>query len=413
MSTGHAAAGAGHATTGRQDGFALIGALFVVIGIAGVALIALMTMTLSSSKISVTQNATSREVRAADNALDSAINLMRMDPDGVLGSSTTASIRPLDYASNARVVTVTATCEASPQVIRTDTVTADAPALQLVGPNGYQSGRFLRRHRGLAQRLPAGQPGAGVLCALVARDRLLQLHTHAPTEFAAAAPSLIHVADDDPADLPKTLFVAADLLARRGSATMIPPSGVSPRSRSPAATSRPTSGCSHRRGRWLAGSAPPGTPGTWSRPRSSTPTTPWAFPTAGGRHRRRCAGRAGRAGSPPGFGDTFTAFAPTPTCRAGSGSVVELAPGAYGKAQTAALNQLLGGTCPNRTFWFKPDQCRPPPGLLVRCRRPRPTQARDEWNSLIISDPTVRVIFGTPAGGFRLGRSVGDVPGRM
>jgi hypothetical protein len=78
---------------------------------------------------------------------------------------------------------------------------------------------------------------------------------------------------------------------------------------------------------------------------------------------------------------------------------VELSPGAYGKIQTAALNRLLGGDCPGRILWFRPDDAATPGAYWFDVDDPA-IPGRDLRNSLIISDPTVRVIFGTPTGGF-------------
>ena len=387
---------------GRQNGFALIGALFVVIGIAGVALIALMTMTLSFSKISVIENAKAREVRAADNALDSAINMMRMDPAGLLGTPDNC-IDPagVDFASNERVVTVTATCEASPQLIRTDAVSSPtAPALQLVGPNGYQSGDSFADTVHWDNECLLGNPALGSCAPWVLGIGSSNYTAHAPTEFAAARPSLIHVADDDPSDLPKTLTVGADLLARRGSATMIPPSGVSPAVRVAGNYQQADLGLFAPQGPIDCGIGTTGHPWNVVAAQIADNDDPLGVPTCGsGATAAAALDERAELGSPPGFGDTFTTFAPTPTCSAGSGGVVQLAPGAYGKAQTAALNQLLGGTCPKRTFWFKPVNASTPGSYWFDVDDPT-NPSRDLWNSLIISDPTVRVIFGTPAGGF-------------
>ncbi len=60
-------------------------ALFVIVGVAGVALIALMSMTLTASKANRSEILTAKEVRAADNALESTVNMLRMDPSGELG----------------------------------------------------------------------------------------------------------------------------------------------------------------------------------------------------------------------------------------------------------------------------------------------------------------------------------------
>ena len=158
------------------------------------------------------------------------------------------------FASNDRIVTVTATCEASPQVIRTDTASSPtAPAVQLVGPNGLS--RPARapsptRCTGTTTASWAPRPWAHA-APWAPGHRLLQLRRpDAAAEFGAAAPSLIHAAGDDPGRIsPRPLTFGADVQARRGSATMIPPTGVSPAVQaSPGTTSRPTWACSRLSG---------------------------------------------------------------------------------------------------------------------------------------------------------------------
>jgi hypothetical protein len=97
----------------------------------------------------------------------------------------------------------------------------------------------------------------------------------------------------------------------------------------------------------------------------------------------------------PGLGEQFSSFASVPAC---SGSVIEFQPGAYGKAQTAAINNLLDGSCPNKVFWFRPASAGVAGNYWFDVDD---TSAADRalWNSLVIADPTARVIFGTPRGG--------------
>ena len=385
-----------------RAGFALIGALFVVIGIAGVALIALMTMTLSSSKVTFAENANAREVRAADNALESAINMIRMDPTGELGSLDSClpgdeeDEEALEFPSNGRAVTVTGACEASPQIIRTDTVTSpDAPSVQLVGTDGYQP--LTDALDWTNDCLGGSEPCAPWISGIGNAN----YSTFAGDEFDPAKKrSLVHFAADDPEDLNKTLTVGGHVQARRGSATMIPESEA----RAPAVQ--------------VAGNYRQADPGLFA-PQSPTecgiiaPGHPWTYGaqvidsdgSEDAQGEPTCeADEAFEAdlaelerdglGSPPPFGANFTSadFVTVPTtCPVGA--TVELPPGAYGKAQTAALNNLLDGSCGgDNVFWFKPGS------YWFDVDDPSaPTQ--DLRNSLIIDDPSARVIFGTPAAG--------------
>ncbi len=378
----------------RQGGFALIGALFVVIGIAGVALIALMTMTLSFSKISVQENANARQVRAADNALESAVNMMRMDPDGLLGGlEECLGTSGVEFPSNDRTVTVTATCEASPQLIRSTAPSATAPAVQLVGPNGYQSGSFSDTVHWDNDCL-LGNPALGSCAPWVLGIGSSNYAAHAATEFAANTPSLIHVADDDPDDNDKTLTFGADVQARRGSAIMIPPSGTSPAVRVAGEYQQADVGLFSPQGPIDCGIATTGHPWNVVAAQVADSDDTFGVPTCGSAATAAAAlNPRAELGTRPGLQDTFTAFKTIPAC---TGSVITLGPGAYGKAQTATLNRYFGGQCSNKTFWFTPgsywfdvdDPLNPDSSA----------KSRGLWNSLIISDPTVRVIFGTPTG---------------
>ena len=382
-----------------QAGFALIGALFVVIGIAGVTLIALMTMTISSSKVAVQENAKAREVRAADNALESAINMMRMDATGELGGVGPCLPEDgIEFPSNGRAVTVTGACEASPQIIRTDTVTSpDAPSVQLVGTDGYQP--LTDALDWTNDCLGGSEPCAPWISGIGNAN----YSTLAGNEFDAAnRRSLIHFAADDPEDLNKTLAIGGHVQARRGSATLIPESET----RAPAVQ--------------VAGDYRQADPGLFA-PQSPTecgimaPGHPWLAYGAQvidsvdseNQEAPTCAAdetyeaelaalnRDG-LGTPPTFGTTFTTahlVTTVPTTCPGTGTTtVELPPGAYGKAQTAALNNLLDGSCPDHVFWFTPGS------YWFDVDDPSaPTQ--DLRHSLVINDSSARVIFGIPAGG--------------
>ena len=383
-----------------------------MIGVAGVALIALMTMTLSFSKISVLETAKAREIRAADNALESAINMMRMDPDGLLGTPDHC-IDPagIDFASNERIVTVTATCETSPQIIRTDEVSSPtAPALQLVGPNGYLSGATFADTVHWDNECLLGDAGLGSCGPWVLGIGSTNYTTHAATEFAAAAPSLIHVADDDPGDLAKTLTVGADLQARRGSATMMPPAGVAPAVHVAGNYQQADLGLFAPQGPIDCGIGTIGHPWNVVAAQIVDNDDPVGAPTCGSGataaaaldERSNGKDSSGNELPPPLF-PLVPASLPG-SCSAG---VVQLTPGAYDKVATATLNDWLGGGCPDAVFWFKPESASQTGKYWFdvddRTNLDGSAKSADLWNSLIISDPSVRVIFGTPTGGFDAG----------
>ncbi len=116
-----------------QGGFALIAGLVLWMLVCGVTLVALLGMTLTGSRTSAAQAVDSRQSRAADSALEAAVNQIRMDGSGAIGAPSSAddgtcqtglgsSGSGLDYADEVGTsVTVTAECLRSPQLTpRTD-----------------------------------------------------------------------------------------------------------------------------------------------------------------------------------------------------------------------------------------------------------------------------------------------------
>lgn len=380
-----------------QRGLALMGMLLVIMLFAGITMAAMLNMTLSATMISEKQKLTTRETRAADNALESAINMIRMDPDAQLGNyEECLGETAIDLPSNRADVAVTATCEKSDRSMAVrDSALGEAPAVQLVGASGYQP-----------TTLPDSVPWKTDCLKPISRTTgcfpwSLGMGPAAYNSTGKAAidgtvPSLVHSGGLRSAgsELRHTLDFASNVLVRRGSATMIDPSIDEP-----AMT--------------VAGRYTQGDQGVMATPANtcglSDPWHPWNIIAAHITDMDDTAGRpdCGDADAAalddrleitprPGLGEKFDEFATVPAC---SGSVIEFSPGAYGKAQTAAINNLLGGSCPNKVFWFKPDS---------------ETVAGNYWfdvddatvtdpqlrSSLVISDPTARVIFGTPTGGF-------------
>ena len=417
MNSTHCSLRVDHARSRRSaSGFALLGALFVIVGVAGVSLIALMSMTLTASRAYQSENETANDVRAADNALESAINMLRMDPNGELGRNDNC-IDPggVDFESNDRTVTVTANCEESTLSMPVnDSPSGTAPSVRLVGSEGYQSAPSWADTVRWDNDCLLGSSGLGSCGPWSLGIGSANYSSYAATEFAAAQPNLVHTADVDPAnpDNEKTLKFAADVLSRHGSATMVPPSLAQPAAEVAGSYEQGDDGLFAPQGGVDCGVSQVGHP--WNvigaQIRDSD-TASLGLPTCGSTAinalaldpRYEIENDSGVA-LRPSFGETFASFAPTPTCSAGVGGVIELPPGAYGKAQTAALNDLLGGNCPNRVFWFRSVNASTAGAYWFDVEDPtKPdgsAQVRDLWNSLIVSDPTVRVIFGTPTGGF-------------
>lgn len=74
-----------------------------------------------------------------------------------------------------------------------------------------------------------------------------------------------------------------------------------------------------------------------------------------------------------------------PLCGA-TGSVVTFQEGRYDAVDTARLNLLFNGSCPDRTFWFQPGR------YLFDVNDP--AAVASDRNALVINDPTAKIIFG-------------------
>lgn len=385
-----------------QSGYALLGALFVVISCAGVALAALTSMTISSSQTNSRQSFTARDVRAADNALESAINEIRMDPAGELGNVDTC-ISPTDYASNARVVTVSATCEESTQAMPADpNQNATAPAVRLVGRDGYRSATAFGENVLWSNDCARGNTALTSCAPWSLGLGLPMYNSHAATTLSAARPSLVHSSGLSAASggSSKTLGFAADVFAHRGSATMIDPSEASPAVQVAGRYEQGDAGLFNAQGGGQCGVTGNSHPWNVLAARIVDANDAAGSPTCGsdGTDARNQAERMELGVRPavPTVVGTVPALCP-------AGNVITFTPGRYGKVETARLNQMLGGQCPNKTYWFQPQSSTEAGTYWFDVDNPvnpdGSAKPRDLWNSLIISDPTVRVIFGTPTDG--------------
>ena len=71
-----------------QGGFALMAGLAIWVGVCGISMVALLNMTMTSSRIATKQAEAATELRAVDSAMETAVAQVRMDPDAVIGAST-------------------------------------------------------------------------------------------------------------------------------------------------------------------------------------------------------------------------------------------------------------------------------------------------------------------------------------
>lgn len=380
-----------------QRGLALLAGLLIVLLFCGITMAAMLNMSLNATVISEHQKVTTRETRAADNALESAINMIRMDPDGQLGNyEACLGEEAVDLPSNRADVSVTATCEKSTRSMAVrDTALGEAPAVRLVGSDGYRTAAVADM---VPWKIDCLRPVS------ISTDCFPWALGMGPANYDstgadainAATPSLVHSGGlrIDSSNLSHTLDFASNVIARRGSATMIDPS-----LKEPALV--------------VAGRFSQGDPGLMSSAEQSCGISdPWHPWNIIGAHIVDMDDPAGRPDcddpdaaalddrqeiSPrPGLGERFSSFASVPSC---SGSVIEFSPGAYGRVQTAAINNLLDGSCPDKVFWFKPASAEVAGNYWFDVDDP--SASNDQLRgSLTIADPTARVIFGTPTGGY-------------
>lgn len=379
-----------------QSGFVMMTAMSIIVLLAGVTLIALTSMTLTTSRISETQRLSTREVRAADNALESAINLIRMDPNAELGNyDDCLGGTPIDLSTNARDVTVTATCEQSERAMPVrDSALGPAPAVKLVGADGYRGIDGDGDVQWQTDCLVPTSATTGCFPWAFAMGPV-NYNSSGSAAISGLTPSLVHSGGIRPAssDLAHTLQFASNVEARRGAAAVVDP-----------ATGTPAVNVT---GEYTQGDL--GLLGDSALPcGASTEGHVWNLlaarivDAAGADDRPVCQDATTAALSDrleiaprPGLGEQFSSFATVPAC---TGSVIEFQPGAYGKAQTEAINNLLDGSCPNKVFWFRPSSATVAGNYWFDVDDTTNAD-RNLWNSLIIADPTAKVIFGTPKGG--------------
>lgn len=393
----------------RADrGSTLLGLLILVMVFAAVTLVALIDNTITASKVNAAQNLTARDLRAADNALESAVNDLRMDPDGEEGS-TKACPGPTEYESNGRTVTVSATCTESARTMPADTgASAEAPSVKLVGADGYRAGNLywtvfpetVRWKNDCAR----GDVWAGS-CAPWSIGLGLPNFTAHGSELDGATPSLVHtsaLSSTAGAANNRSLGFASDVVARNGSATMIDPAAAAPAVRVAGRYEQGGAGLFSAEGGGQCGIAGPSHPWNVIAARIVDVDDEAGNPTCGT-----------DSTSASSLGDRLelgvrpaipAADATVPACPSDPTGVAVLRPGRYDKADTVTLNQFFGGACPGRTFWFQPESTTQAGVYWFDVDNPTnvdgSAKARDLWSSLIISDPTVRVIFGTPTAGY-------------
>ena len=105
-----------------QGGFALMTGLAIWVGVSGITMVALLNMTMTTSRITASQAASAAQFRAVDAAMETAVTQVSRDPDALIGAATgradESCVQPLGskgsegliYRDQQVVVTVTARC---------------------------------------------------------------------------------------------------------------------------------------------------------------------------------------------------------------------------------------------------------------------------------------------------------------
>lgn len=388
-----------------QSGGALIAMLLMVVLFTSVTLAALTSNTLTGSAINGAQTRSARQLRAVDNALETAINGIRMDPEGLVGAVDSCP-SPTDYTSNDNTITVSATCEESLKTMPADTnQNATAPSVKLVGADGYRAtntvGTAFDETVLWKNDCARGNTTASSCAPWSLGLGLPNYQAHKASVVDVATPSFVHSsALRDPGSGAATLGFASDVFVRRSSATMVDPSGAKPAVQVAGRYQQGESGLFTAQGGGTCGIAGPSHPWNVTAARIADADDDEGAPECGTTVAETANDRLqlGQLPSVP------SALGTSPSCPAGATDVAVLRPGRYDKARTAALNRLFGGQCPGRTFWFQPESTSAAGVYWFDVEDPTnpdgSAKSRDLWNSLIISDPTVRIIFGTPAGGY-------------
>ena len=359
-----------------EGGFALTLAL-VVLAFASLIIISLLGLATATTMSNTAIERANRETRAADSALDTAINRIRLDGTGVLGSVDQCATQHFPYTAtdgpNATQVDVTCVVPSgfSPTLVPSAPPAA-GPAAQV--PNVAVVGdTYFGNVKWKQDCTPANPPDPGPGCfpwtyalgagRYAASRSTVEAH---PATVVASGPSALSFTSD--------LTVAQGMVALRnnGTSTLGGPgvlvggkyaqgqNGLFAQAGIPCGILSPQ----HP---WGIGAAQVATVGDNMACGSTTPAM--AVPAV----------------ATPGWSASDVAAKRVSSVPACSGSMITFATGAYDSVATAGLNALFDGSCPTRTFVFPAgDYWFDGPSGAAR-------------NSLVINDATSRFIFGTPS----------------
>ncbi|MGB3409593.1 MAG: hypothetical protein WBA45_00240 [Microthrixaceae bacterium] len=376
-----------------QAGFALIAGLMVWFALCGAVLIALMSMTLNALTIAEQSSTSAEQLRAADSSMEAAVQQIRMDPTGLIGSGNgkcepgigLEGAEGLDYQDTlGNSVLVTADCETSSLLTLANDASLNPADLHVVGDR-YNSPIELPD----TVRYEADCATTPVSTCFPWGEALGAASGAHATDIAALRPTLLHTSDPATDPLHATLSLSGNVRVAGSALGMLKP----PTSSATSAIS--VAGTFNQQALGPLGSAgngdeacgilSPVSPLSLGSTVISVSEGSTASPSCGSNVATNAAGL--RA---PTLWTILQPRPQTPAC-AGAGAVTKLRPGVYTRVATEALNNLMGGSCANSVLWFSPGD--------YSFDVDDPSNSALERHSLIVDDPTVRVIFGEPAGG--------------
>lgn len=305
-----------------QGGFALV-LVLAVIAVTTLLIAALFGLMATTMRVSQAREQTAREDRAADAAIETAINTMRTEPCDPLAQPFFDDL-PFDQqtADGGDDVTVDVTCSS---VTGGDSATDQ---VRIVGGDGYKG---------------ALRTGWTVDCAVNAVTGCMPWSAavgSVPSGLAASSTSLVHSG-------PEALRFSSGVTVRAGAAALRNPTTGTP--------AVEVGGQYNQGDMGILGSSPTdcgmldGDPGAGAGEITDIDDSPGCGVAAA----------AGVDAQPTGNTAGLVASATVPvvpgTCPAGA--VVTFAPGTYSAAATAAVSRLTDGTvpaCRNKTFHFTP-----------------------------------------------------------
>lgn len=362
---------------GLQDGYALL-LVLGLIALTGATVVALLGLSFTTSSTGMMTASAASQRRAADGALEAALTQLRLtepapgdeacDP----GDTTPVDTIPFDGGSpdDARD-DVVVEVECVPLTPDGQAIAATEPGgmVDVVGADGYTGGV------GWATNCTPGDPGPGCFPWQLALG-VMPWFLHGP-ELTSLGPTLVHSG-------PRPLQVTGDVTVRRSAAVLRNPTD--------------DAGALEVAGQYIQGSTGPfsaqgggdcgilGDSHLWgvhsARVSDADRTPTCADPTAA-LLEAESVGPVAPFPIPEG---------PTTVPSSCPGSqVVTLDPGVYDRGDTARLNDLLDGSCPNRTFVFAPGN--------VSLDVDDASAAPADRHALVVDDPTAKVVFGAPAWG--------------